>query len=74
MMRKKRLWERMKGPAEGIRVSRETYNMIKKASALLKQKLGVDEVSMHYTVKYAVKRLIEDLINESNTNNKNTNR
>ncbi|TDA40935.1 MAG: hypothetical protein DSO07_07305 [Thermoproteota archaeon] len=67
MTRKKRLWEKLKGPAEDIRVSRETYNMVKRASSLLKQKLGVDEVSMHYTVKYAVKRLIEELMSENNT-------
>jgi hypothetical protein len=66
MTRKKRLWEKLKGPAEDIRVSRETYNMVKRASSLLKQKLGVDEVSMHYTVKYAVKRLIEELMSENN--------
>ncbi|RSN71651.1 hypothetical protein [Candidatus Methanodesulfokora washburnensis] len=67
MTRKKRLWEKLKGPAEDIRVSRETYNMVKRASSLLKQKFGVDEVSMHYTVKYAVKRLIEELMSENNT-------
>jgi hypothetical protein len=65
MMRKKRLWERMRGPSEDVRISMETYGMIKKASALLKQKMNVDEVSMHYTIKYAVKRLIEELMSEN---------
>jgi hypothetical protein len=74
MMKKKRLWERMRGPAEDVRISMETYGMIKKASALLKQKMNVDEVSMHYTIKYAVKRLLEELMSENNINNKNNKR
>ena len=60
-MRKKLLRERIRGPALEIRVSPETYEMIRRAGNLLKRRMNVDGVSMHYTVRYAVKRLIEEL-------------
>jgi hypothetical protein len=59
-MKRKRLYERIKGGSHRINVSDETYKLINELRAMLQRKTGADEISAHYVIKYSVKRVLEE--------------